>query len=82
MPLVLPWLGKGLVSLVTRLLAMAKHGTNKAYDIFAKGLDYIYATDLQAEGHPAATWLLAWARLVVELRLPVLMEGWLAMGRE
>eukprot|EP00975_Prorocentrum_lima_P028867 6065159-Prorocentrum_lima.AAC.1 len=44
-------------------------------------MDYIYATDLQAEGHPAAAELLAWARLVVDLRLPVLMEGWLAMGK-
>eukprot|EP00975_Prorocentrum_lima_P052185 10932021-Prorocentrum_lima.AAC.1 len=61
---------------------MAKHGTCKSYDRFAKGLDYVYATDLQAEGHPAAAGLLAWARLVVGLRLPVLMEGWLAMGKE
>eukprot|EP00975_Prorocentrum_lima_P045326 9491576-Prorocentrum_lima.AAC.1 len=61
---------------------MAKHGNLKTYDITAKALDYIEAKELQAEGHPAAACLMGWARLVVDWRLPCLMEGWLAMGRE
>eukprot|EP00975_Prorocentrum_lima_P062425 12885587-Prorocentrum_lima.AAC.1 len=60
---------------------MARHGASKGFHTAAKAMSNIKAKELQADGHPAAACLLEWARLVVDWRLPVLMEGWLEMGR-